>query len=257
MNFFKILDKRTRIVGRGIIKTGIKKSTVATYWAKLGSFFNWLEHNGQIEKNPFALMTHPQVQYLDKKFLSRKEVEKIFTAIYTHNNNNLLILKRNILLFNLLLFCGLRREELLLLQIRDIDIERKTITIRAETSKSGASRTLPLTGQLIASIKDYLAERRAYTTSNLFVSSNKDRPFTIDGMRHLVSNLNEQSNVKFHLHQFRHTFAINFLKQSNNLFKLKQLLGHRDIGMTAVYLRCLPVDEIRADVEKLSLDNLI
>ena len=52
-------------------------------------------------------------------------------------------------------------------------------------------------------------------------------------------------------------FAVNFLRQSNNVYKLKELLGHKDISMTAMYLRCLPVDELRGDVEKMSIDNLI
>jgi integrase len=74
---------------------------------------------------------------------------------------------------------------------------------------------------------------------------------------HLVKRLNAASKVRFHLHQFRHTFAINFLRQSNNLFKLKELLGHTDIRMTAIYLRHLPVDEMRADIEKMSIDCLL
>ena len=53
-NFFKILQERKRIVGRGIIKTGIKKSTVATYWGKLNSFFKWLKIKGIINVNPFS-----------------------------------------------------------------------------------------------------------------------------------------------------------------------------------------------------------
>ncbi|MDB4921216.1 site-specific integrase [Mucilaginibacter sp.] len=256
-NFFKILNERKRIVGKGKIKVGVKKSTVATYWGKLNSFFNWLEKHQHIEANPFSDMKYPKVTYEDKRFLKREEVEKIFAAIYVHHNNNLLILKRNLALFNILLFCGLRREEVILLQIRDIDLERKTITIRAETSKSSMSRSLPLTSTVITTLKDYLKERKHYTCQHLFVSSTSDKRFTRDGLKHLVRMLNTASKVRFHLHQFRHTFAINFLKQSSNLFSLKQLMGHRDIRMTAVYLRCLPVDEMRSDIEKMSIDGLI
>lgn len=256
-NFFKILNERKRIVGKGKIRVGIRKSTVATYWSKLNSFFNWLEKHEHIERNPFSQMIYPKVTYEDKKFLKKEEVERIFAAIYLHHNNNLLILKRNLALFTILLFCGLRREELLLLHIRDIDLERKTITITAETSKSGISRSLPLSSKVIVALKDYLKERRHLTCPYLFVSSIGDRHFTYDGLKHLVSKLNTESKVKFHLHQFRHTFAINFLKQSSNLFSLKQLMGHRDIRMTAVYLRCLPVDEMRSDIEKMSIDRLI
>jgi integrase len=257
VSFFKVLQERKRLVGKGLVKVGIKKSTVVTYRNKLNAFFNWLERNGHISKNPFKDLKYPSVSYNDKQFLKREQIEKIFTAIYLHHNSNLLILKRNIALFNILLFCGLRREEILLLQVRDIDIDRKTLTIRADTSKSGITRYVPLSSTVIVAIKDYLLQRQQYSSASFLVSSNADRSFSYDGLKHLVVKLNKLSGVRFHLHQFRHTFAINFLKQTNNLFKLKELLGHKDIRMTAVYLRHLPLDEMRDDIEKMNIDRLI
>ena len=32
VKFFRILQERKRVVGKGIVKTGVKKSTIATYW---------------------------------------------------------------------------------------------------------------------------------------------------------------------------------------------------------------------------------
>jgi integrase/recombinase XerD len=255
--FFKVLEQRKRIVGRSTVKMGIKKSTVATYWGKLNSFLSWLQARNHIAANPFAAMKYPAPKYEDRKFLKKSEVEKIFAAIYIHHNDNLLLLKRNIALFHILLFCGLRREELLQLQIRDIDMERHLLTIRSETSKSGISRQLPLNSNVITALMDYFLQRKKYTCQYLFVSNTIDRQFTSDGLNHLVLRTIVQSGVRFHLHQFRHTFAINFLKQSNNLFMLKELLGHRDISMTALYLRCLPVDEMRNDMAKMSIDKLL
>ena len=257
IKFFQMLEERQRIVGKGILKIGVKKSTVATYRSKLNTFFDWLTKNQHLAINPFSTMEYPSVTYDDRKFLSREEVEKIIAAIHTHHNHNLLILKRNLLMFYFLLFCGLRREELLLMQIRDIDLERKIVTIRAETSKSQRVRRLPLHPEIIFRLKDYLAARNKYSTAYLFVSSTKDKKLSYDGMKHIVQSLIKSSGIRFHLHQFRHTFAMNYLKQSNNIFKLKELLGHKDIKMTAIYLRQLPTDELREDIENLKIDNLI
>jgi len=256
-NFFKILEQRKRMVGKGIIKTGVKKSTIATYWSKLNNFFDWLKLKKLIRSNPFSEMQYPTPVYEDRKFLKKEEVEKIISAIITNSNNNILIFKRNLVIVHLLLFCGLRREELLLLQVRDLDLERRIITIRAETSKIPRTRYLPLHSQLILYLKDYLKERRHLTTSYLIVSSARDDMLSYDGLHHLVLKLKRCSGVKFHLHQFRHTFAVNFLKSSNNIAKLKQLMGHTDIRMTLVYLRCLPTDEMREDIENMSIDSLV
>jgi site-specific recombinase XerD len=80
---------------------------------------------------------------------------------------------------------------------------------------------------------------------------------SFDGLKHLVTVLRKWSGVRFHVHQFRHTFAVNFLKSSNNIAKLKQLLGHKDISMTIQYLRCLPPTEMRGDINGMSIDEFI
>lgn len=256
-NFFKILQERKRIVGKGIIKVGVKKSTIAAYWTKLNSFATWLKMRNHISINPFSEMVHPSPVYEDKKFLKKEEIEKILTAIFNYSNKNLFIHKRNLLIFYVLLFCGLRREELILLQVRDIDLQRKILTVRGDTSKSGRTRHLPIHSQIMVYLKDYLAERKKLATPYLIASSTRDDKLSYDGLKHLVATLNLQSGIKFHLHQFRHTFAVNFLKESNNIAKLKQLMGHTDIRMTMAYLRCLPTKEMRGDIEAMSIDKLI
>ncbi len=256
IQFFKTLEQRKRIVGKGVVKVGIKKSTVASHWNKLNSFFRWMNMKGYMNQNPFSSLGCPRPIYEDKKFLKKEEIEKIVTAILTGSSTTLL-LKRNLAIFYLLIFCGLRREELVLLQIRDIDFDRKELIVRAETSKSQRTRLLPLHSQVVMSLKDYLKERKEYTSQYLIISASNDDKLSYDGLKHLVKKLCRMSGVNFHLHQFRHTFAVNFLVTNNNVVKLSQLLGHRDISTTMGYLRCLPTKELRSDVENMSIDNFI
>jgi len=255
--FFNILQTRRRIVGNGSVRSGIKKSTVASYYRKLNVFFAWLERRRYIKANPFKGVHCPKPNYDDKKYLKREEIERIISAIMVASGNNLLVYKRNVAIINLLLFCGFRRSELLNLQLRDVDFENKMITVRAETCKSDRLRVIPMHSQVILCLKDYLKERQKYTTPYLIVSRNYDGKLGNHGLKHLFVKISESSGIKFHTHQFRHTFAVNFLKSSNNLAKLKQLLGHTDISMTAQYLRCLPILEFRKDIEHMSVDRLI
>lgn len=239
--FFKILQERNRIVGKGIIKTGVKKNTIATYWSKFNPFFEWLARNGKIDQNPFKGLKRPTARYEEKQFLKKEEIEKILTSIITHSDS-VFLLKRNLVIFYTLLFCGLRRGELTLLQISDIDFQRKMLTVRAETSKVARARQVPLHPKLIMYLVDYLVERKKYTNPYLLVSAYRDSRLTNEGLDSLITNLNTFSGVKFHAHQLRHTFAVNFLKSSNNIAKLQQLLGHMDVSMTLQYLRCLPLE---------------
>lgn len=258
--FFRRLETRPRVVGRGIQRVGVKKSTIATYRSKLNRFFAWLERQGHLKANPFAAMEYPDVLYEDRKYLPRADVQKVFATLALRFLSQPRFLQaRNVALFSTLLYAGLRKGELLRLLVTDLDLARRELTVRAETSKSRLRRVIPVSGDLLKALRSYLMERqrRTLTTPFLFASAGRDGPLSADGLKHLVEDLRLASGVRFHLHQFRHTFAVNVLAQGSDVAKLKQLLGHRDIRMTAAYLRCLPTAALRADVETLALDNLV
>lgn len=260
IEFFRLLEERERRVGDGsIIKKGIKKSTISTYWSKLNSFCEWMRVAGHLAVNPFASMRYPAPVYEDRKFIKKNDVEKIFTAIHNYPGINLFLLKRNLVIFEILLFCGLRRSELVALQIRDIDIERRTLTVRAETSKIPRTRYIPIHSTLLRSLKDYIEERRrgGITSQFLIVSGNRDEKLTVFGLAHLVKRIIQLSGVKFTPHQFRHTFGVNQVNQGSDISRLQQLLGHTDIRMTSKYLRDVPTESMRGNIEKMSIDNLL
>lgn len=257
VDFFEKLETRERILGRGIVKTGIKSSTIATYKNKLSPFFEWLLMRGHVSENPCKALSYVTPSYSEKKYLSRSEVEKILTAIILYSESNVFLLKRNLLIFYLLLYCGLRRNELINIRVRDINLPKRQLTVRGETSKSGATRILPLHPNLIPLLEDYYKERKGLTSEYLLVSSRSDKGLTSDGLNHIVNRVRRKSKVKFHLHQLRHTFAVNFLVQNHNIVKLKQLLGHKNINMTMVYLRCLPANEIAGDIAQMNIGNFI
>ncbi len=257
--FFTRLEKRERIVGKNIRKKGIKKSTIATYRSKLNKFFEWLKNNRLLKENPFTKMQYPSVSYEDKKFLKKEDVEAILTAIDLKIDwRNPLVQKRNAAIICTLLCCGLRKSELLGLKVYDIDLGRKILTVRAEVSKSKIDRTIPLNSLVIRKLEDYIYERKkeGYSTSYFFVSNNRDDKFTKDGFKHLIDFLKRESGVNFHAHQFRHTFAITLISNNSDISKLKQLMGHKDIRMTASYLRYIPTNAMRGDVESITIDNL-
>jgi site-specific recombinase XerD len=153
----------------------------------------------------------------------------------------------------------LRKGELLGLRVTDLDLDRLELTVRAETSKSRLKRVVPISSKLFPALEDYLAERRKrpLLSDHLFADVSGKGPLTAEGFKHLIEQVKQLSGVAFHAHQFRHTFAVNFLNRGGDVAKLKQLLGHRDIRMTSAYLRCLPTAAMRTDVEGITLDTLL
>ena len=237
----------------------MKNSTVATYRSKLNRFFRWLEEKGHISGSPFAGLPYPTVSYEDRKYLDRASVERIFSALILHDPSpSSFLRRRNLALFSLLLYTGIRKGELLGLKVPDVDLDRLELTVRPETSKSRQRRVIPINSKLCLALEEYFRERlRLHIQSEYVITSASGGPFTEDGLKHLVRRVIALSGVAFHVHQFRHTFAVNVLHQGGDIATLKQLLGHRDIRMTSQYLRCLPSTALRPDVERLHLDALL
>jgi integrase len=257
--FFEKLEKRERKVGRGYTKTGVKKSTIATYWGKLNKFFEWLRIKGYIRGNPFNEIKYPSVHYEDMRFLSREEVESILNYIREKSWNNNLLKKRNELIIWVGVFLGLRKNELINIRRVDIDWNNKTLRVNGETSKSKKDRILPVSRSLMLLFRDYFSEvkKRDYKTNYFIVSSNKDNKLTNAGLKHFVSEIKREVLPEFHAHRMRHTFAVNYLKKNRDIYSLKELMGHRDIKQTAKYLRCIPNETNRKDIEMLKINEFI
>jgi len=259
VDFLTFLNERDKKVGKEIIKRTLKNSSMATVYGKLSSFCEWLHQQGHIAENPFSKIPYPNVEYTDKRAFKSEEVEKICNAINTKIIwPNLFLKKRNISIVMTLLLTGIRKGELLGLQITDIDMKRKLLTIRAETSKSRRTRTIPISSSLIPYLEDYLSSRDDYSTPDLWVSNNSDRSFTDHGAKHLIEQLTKVTGINCHLHRFRHTFAVNYYLQSNNdIMGLHHLLGHRTLKMTIGYLRSLTDDKVVQQMQKMAVAEFI
>jgi len=175
IGFLEFLNTRERKVGKQQIIRAYKNSSILAVRSKLNGFFNWLLERHFIEINPFSKIPYPQVSYTDRRAFSSTEFEIICHAVNTKIQwANLLIKKRNIAITMFLALTGLRKEELLGLLLSDIDIERKYITVRAETSKSKRTRIIPINSILIQYLVDYLTCRKDYKSSSLWVSGTVD-----------------------------------------------------------------------------------
>jgi len=252
--FFKRLQTRERIVGSNTIKVGVKNSTIKTYWSKLNSFFEWLYRKGLIQDNPLKGIRPPELLYDDQRALGEDAVRKLYSAVTLHSKNTL-VLRRDTAMISLLLFCGLRLGEFISLEARDIDFEKRLLTVRGQTSKSKRTRYIPIHPTLLFHLKDYIAERnrRNYKTQYLIVPVAYDRGLTRNGLKYWVKSLSLKSGVKFHLHRFRHSFACNLAMKDVNAVKIQKLLGHSSLNMTMTYLRSIATEDMQDEINRLSI----
>lgn len=256
--FLSFLNTRERKVGKEQLIRSYKNSSIAVVRSSLNCFFDWLLEREYLTVNPFKKIPYPKISYTDSRAFSPKEFESICYAVnFKIQWASLLVKKRNVALLMLLIFTGVRKEELLGLRMSDVDISRKLITIRAETSKSKRTRVIPMNLQLVSFLEDYLECRKDYTTSSFWVSGTLDRTFTEHGAKHLIDLLSKETKIKCHLHRFRHTFATNYYKQTHDLVGLKKLMGHSSLKMTLVYLRSLPDEHVVEQIQRMTLSEFI
>jgi integrase len=254
--FFKRIETRIRMVGKGVPVSGVKSSTIKTQHNKLNAFFVWLCKNGYIERdsNPLRDIKRPRVSYEDFKRLEDDDIRRLYSATTLHSNNSFL-LRRDTMMISLLLYCGLRKGELAGLQVSDIDMEKRIITVRGETSKSRRTRLLRIHPSLFMHLKDYFKERniRRMRTPYLIASSREDAGLSYEGLKHWVQGLIRKSDVKFHLHQLRHSFASKLAEEDVEVTKIQKMMGHVDIRMTAKYTRSLRSEDMGDDIGKISI----
>lgn len=252
--FFEFLNTRLRKVGKKLIVRIYKNSSVVSVRGGLSAFFKWLVDRNYLVTNPFRKIEFPKVTYTDPRAFTSYEIDIICNAVNTKIKwANLLIKKRNIAIVMLLIYCGLRKEELLGLSLNDVNFHRKTITIRSYTTKSRRARIIPLNDELLPYLDDYLDYRCQYTSQSFFVSGTLDRPITEHGLKHLSNIISRTTKINCHWHRYRHTFATNFYNVTRDLLTLHILMGHSSLKMTLTYLRSLTDDHLTSQIKRLSI----
>jgi site-specific recombinase XerD len=59
---------------------------------------------------------------------------------------------------------------------------------------------------------------------------------------HLIIRVRKRAKVKAFPHEFRHTFTIHFLRNSENIYALQAILGHTSLEMIKRYLSIAEAD---------------
>jgi site-specific recombinase XerD len=129
---------------------------------------------------------------------------------------------------------GLRLFEVQALKIADIDFVRKTVFVRR--GKNGKSRYVPICDDILRGINSYLESVNPRNV--LFEGQSKGKPIAKRGIQHLCKTAVRKSGLEkdISLHTLRHSYATHFLEDTNDLFTLKENLGHSRIETTLIYV---------------------
>jgi integrase/recombinase XerC len=235
-------EDKIEAVNYGIIRSwivslvdgGISNTSVNRKISSLKSFYKFLLKIKQIEASPLikhkALKTPKKLQIP----FSEKEVDDVLTLIqYSDDFDGV----RDKLVIDLFYTTGIRRTELIHLQMNNVDLASNTIKVLGKRNKE---RILPLLPVVANHIKSYLQARsqlaRISDPEYFFVTS-KGVKMNDSLVYRLINNYfsNVSEKVKRSPHILRHTFATHLLNNGADLNSVKELLGHSSLASTQVY----------------------
>src|ERR1700674_4673294 len=133
---------------------------------------------------------------------------------------------------------GMRRTEVSLLKVSDIDSQR--MMIRVERGKGGAGRDLPLSPALLETLRAYWRWKKPRTY--LFPSGDRKRgqgkPISDKTVWYACREAARHAGLTKHVtpHTLRHSWATHLLEAGTDLRTIQILLGHGDLETTAKYL---------------------
>ena len=244
-------------------KHGASQKTVANYLSHVRKYFNFLISEGALKDNPAA---HIKVQGIKRKVyydvLNVEELQKLYQdypvtieheagKIIPPQARNILSRKRNKVILSLLVYQGLRVEEIAALKLQDLQLREGKITIHAQ--RRTAARTMKLESYQVYEFMDYIHEIRrqfleAYgATDKLFIQWKKGENFY--GITQLMLTHLRKINSRIkNFDQVRASVITAWLRQYD-LRKVQYLAGHKYVSSTEEY-KANVIDELQEDITK-------
>lgn len=234
----------------------------------LSALWTWAVAEGYAETHIVRPIGLPTVHRPDIEPLGQPELRRLLaacdqTAGYSSNQhpagttNRRPTALRDRALIIFLVDTGIRASELCALRVADVHMENRAVTVRS--GKGGKPRVIHFAQRCHRALWRYLVTRQPHLAGDqpLFATGSADCPKEFD--RHvlgrLLARIGERAGVHCNPHRFRHTFAIEFLRNGGNLFALQDLLGHSSLEMVRRYARIVQADRARAHRVASPADN--
>lgn len=214
--------------------------TVRNTVSLLSSSYDNAIRLGQISKNPCRMIELPKNEKKDIDIFSREDISVFLKELATERLDY-------IVGYELALFCGMRRSEILGLKEQDINIPFKCVSINksrhrikgkdiVKTTKTESSkRTLAVPDFVIADIERLIAEHHSkeYEVSDYLIQDGFGKMLTPAALTQRIYYIEERVGLpNVSLHDLRHTFASMLNSANVDIAMISRELGHSSISTT-------------------------
>ena len=216
-----------------LVDCAISNRTINRKISSLNSYYKFLLKTESINANP--LMKHKALK-VSKKIqipFSETEINSVLNSMNTDTFEDV----RDKLIVELFYSTGIRRIELVQLQLKDVDLSQGHIKVLGKRNKE---RIIPLIPSVIKTVVTYLQKRTKLDTiidpSILFLTKKGAKVYEMLVYRIITGYFdNISTKVKKSPHILRHSFATHLLNNGADLNSVKEILGHSSLAATQVY----------------------
>jgi len=228
------------------IGAGLKLSTLNSYAGSIKKLLEFLFDFKQVTHLnpdiPFNRLETPE-----RQILTVEEVELLFNA----TNQKIRFNKfpefhaaRDRAMLSLYYGCGLRRNEALSMEVKDVQPER--LLIHIHKGKGNRERYVPTTYTTMQTLMEYIRERNNQlrltnkTTEILLINESGDAcgELTLSlALKRLAERTGNAvlAGKKPGLHTLRHSIATHLLQKGMDIELIRQFLGHKSLDTTQIY----------------------
>lgn len=209
---------------------GISAASRARKLSAIKSFYKYMTvRTKQLEENPVADLEYPKIRKSLPKYLTLEESAALLQAVSGQNE------KRDYAILMLFLNCGIRRSELVNLNLTDVYEDRIRVV-----GKGNKERFVYFGSACRKAIDAYLPERNKKVLSDnraLFGSRDNNR-ISVSAVHRLVKKALLQAGLdstQFSAHKLRHTAATMMLSGGVDVKTVQEVLGHENLNTTQIY----------------------
>jgi site-specific recombinase XerD len=205
-------------------------STAATYYKPLKLLYAWLVEEEEIAADPMRHMKRPMVPDKPVPIVPADGLKRLFRACA----GNTFEARRDTALIMLLLDTGARRDEMAGLKRADVDLELDVLLV---LGKGRRERTLPYGHKAGEALDRYLRARARHKDAELpWLWLGRRGRLTEWGLVMMLRRRGAQAGLPgLHPHQFRHTFAHQWLAQGGTETDLMRIAGWKSRAMLQRY----------------------
>ena len=217
------------------MKRDMARSTIRLHFAALRSFYKFLTHRKGLEVNPLVDVQLPKAEKKLPVVLTIKQVEEMLELPFKIEHGKQApkwLPERDAAILETFYSTGLRRAELVSIDVEDVDIYTESVRVMGKGAKE---RICPLGEPALKAIQRYRQAAEVHS-GPLFISKVRKR-ITGRAISDIVKKYLRHSDIALDVtpHKLRHSFATHLLNNGADLRSVQSLLGHASLSTTQIY----------------------